>query len=139
MKRSKEDVAQAWSFLENYRGNQLHSEYLHTSRSGSSRIRFLAAGIDERTKKPIIQDVTWAIARITESRFNRDYGCIVAPFMNMRQDFAIISNFNYSAAQHDLASKGLDISWNTKEGKAALGLAPDARIYDDFFFNANRL
>ena len=138
-KYTKDDIAQAWSFLENYRGNQLRSEYLHTSSSGSSRIRFLAAGIDERTKKPIIQDVTWAIARITESRFNLDYGCIVAPFMNMRQDFAIISNFNYAAAAHDLKAKGLNISWNTPEGKKALGLPKDARIYDDYFFNANRL
>jgi hypothetical protein len=139
MKVSKADKAQAWAFLEHYRGASIRSEYLNTSRAGTSRIRFLAAAIDERTGKAEIQDITWAISRITEYRFNRDYGCIVASFMNMRQDYAIMTNFNYSAASHDLEAKGLEVSWNTPEGKKALGLNPDARIYDDYFFNANRM
>jgi hypothetical protein len=137
MKSTKADIAQAWGFLEHYRGQSLRSVYLNTSSSGSSRIRFLS--VDKDPDGFGIQDVTWAIARITESRFNRDYGCIVAPFMNMRQDFAIITNFNYSAASHDLVAKGLGLSWNTPEGKKALGLAADDRIYDSYFFNANRL
>ena len=133
-KHSKADIAQAWAFLEHFRNHSLSAQYLSTSRSGSSRIRFISVDSEGH-----IVDVTWAIARITEDRFNCDYSCIVAPFMNMRQDFAIITNFNYSAASHDLASKGLDLSWNTSEGKKALGLEPDDRIYDTYFFDANRL
>jgi hypothetical protein len=132
-KYTKDEIAQAWTFLEHYRNKAIRSEYLNTSPSGSSRIRFLSADADG------IADITWAIARISGERFNRDKGCIVASFMNMRQDFAIISNFNYTAAAHDLAVKGFEGSWNTPEGKKALGLDPDARIYDTYFFDANRL
>lgn len=138
-KSSKADILCAWNYLEYFRGNQLKSEYLSTSRSGSSRIRFLACALEEVTGKPYIADVTRAIARILGEHFNRDYGCIVAPLMNMRQDFQIVTRFNYRAASHDLEAKGLDLSWNTPEGKKALGLKPDDRIYDDYFFNANRL
>jgi hypothetical protein len=135
MKHSKADIAQAWAFLEPYRNRPLKAEYIHCDhRSGSSRIRFLSTDKDGN-----FSNLSWAIARITESRFNRDYGCIVAPFMNMRQDFAIISNFNYSAASHDLAAKSLDLSWNTPEGKKALGLKEDDNVYDTYFFNASRL
>jgi hypothetical protein len=133
-KWTKDDIAQAWAFLEHFRNRSLRSQYLSTSRSGASRIRFLSVDA-----KGGICDVTWAIARITGHRYNNDYGCIVASFMNMRQDYAIINNFNYSAASHDLRSKGLDISWNTPEGKKALGLDADNRIYDTYFFDANRL
>jgi hypothetical protein len=133
-KWSKDDIDQAWHFLEPFRKHSLHSEYLSTSRSGASRIRFLSADTDGS-----ICDVTWAVARITGCRYNNDYGCIVASFMNMRQDFAIISNFNYSAASHDLNEKGYSLSWNTPEGKAALGLTADDDIYDGYFFDTNRL
>jgi hypothetical protein len=137
-KSSKSDIAQAWAFLEQFKGRQVKAEVQSVSRSGMSRrIRFYAAYIDDRTKEPGIADITWAIARIGGYGMNdrglRVDGC------GMDMCFAVISNFNYLAASHDLASKGLDIYWNTPEGKKALGLEPDARIYDIYFFNANRL
>jgi hypothetical protein len=137
-KYTKSDIAQSWAFLTPFKGRQVKAEVQTVSRSGMSRrIRFYAAYIDGRTNEPGIADITWAIARIGDYGMNdsglRVDGC------GMDMCFLVISNFNYAAASHDLEARGLDISWNTPEGKAALGLDPDARIYDDYFFNANRL
>lgn len=127
MKRSKSEVAQAWAFLEHYRHAKLHAEVMHVSRSGMSRvIKFLSTDFD---------DITWAIARITDNPMT-DNGLRVGG-CGMDMCFAVISSFNYAAAAHDLEGTGL--SWNTEEGREKLGIAKDSRIYDDYFFNANRL
>ena len=134
MKEETPKSTLAWSYLEDFRHASLKAIYLSTSRSGSSRIRFLSV-----SKNSKIVDITWAIACVEGLRFNPDYGCIVTPFMNMSQAFSIISNFNYDAASHDLYANGLGCSWSTSEGKKALNLSPNARVYDTYFFDANTL
>jgi hypothetical protein len=136
MKYSKSTIAEAWRIIEQYRHARVKAEVQTVSRSGMSRcIRFYAATV--YNGKPDIDDITWLLARIggytmTDNGL-RIGGC------GMDMCFAVISNFNYAAAQHDLEVKGFTGSWNTKEGKAALGVAEDALLYNTYFFDANRL
>jgi len=133
-KRSESEIAEAWKLLEQYRHANLKAEVTSVSRSGMSRrIRFYAATLYRG--KPDIDDITYLIARIGDYTMSDDGLRIGGCGMDMR--FHVISNFNCAAAAYDLKAKGLSVSWNTPEGKAALGLAPDDRIYDTYFFNAN--
>lgn len=131
----REAVEIAYNAIEKYRGKSLHKEYVsYNRRSGCAHIKFLSVGDDGR-----IADITWMISRICEYRINDRDGGIVAPFMNMDQAYSIMSGFNYQMARHDLAKIDPALSWNTPEGKKALGLEPDARIYDTYFFDINRM
>ena len=136
MAYTKSEMAQAWETIEQYRGARVKAEVQSVSRSGMSRrIRFYAATIYRG--KPDIDDITWLLARIGGYGMNdsglRVDGC------GMDMCFSVVSNFNYAAASHDLEKKDPGLSWTTPEGCKALGLPAGSRIYDDYFFDANRL
>ena len=128
-------VETAYNAIEEYRGKSLQSVYVyHNRNSGCSHVSFFSVSDNGR-----ITDITWMISRITDYRRNDRDGGLVLSYMNMKQDFAVMSNFNYSMAAHDLAKIDPSLSWNSPEGKKALGLEPDARIYDNYFFDINRM
>jgi hypothetical protein len=127
-KYSKEDIAQAWEIIEQYRGAKLKAEVVSVSRTGMSRrLRFYAACLD-RNGKPNIVDITWLLARLGNYGMNdsglRVDGC------GMDMCFSVISNFNYLAAMH-FTGKTIAELLKTKEC--------GEHIYDDYFFDANRL
>ena len=138
MKYSLKDIAQAWKFIESYRHDSIKATITHVSRSGMSRrMRFLAAHIDPTSKHAELTDITWAIARICDYSMS-DQG-LRADGCGMDMRFSVISNFNYAAAGHDLAAIDPTLSWDSPEGYKALDLPEGSRIYDDYFFDADRL
>lgn len=146
MKYSKADIDRAWAVLDKYKGRAVKAIVSSVSRSGMSRrIEFYATGTEvdyngkAREGKPSIDRITWAIAYVLGYPMNdqglRVDGC------GMDMCFATISNLNYMAAMRDLERRcpGMGLSIHSEDGKAILGLKADDRIYDTYFFNANRL
>lgn len=133
--KKREAVETAYNAIEEYRGKSLHKEYVsYNRRSGCAHIKFLSVSQNGR-----IADITWVVSRICECRINDRDGGIVAPYMNMDQAYSIMSNFNYAMAAYDLNKIDPALSWNSPEGKKALGLKPNALIYDTYFFDINRM
>jgi len=139
MKYSKKDIAQAWNYIESYRNRPIHAEVIHVSRSGMSRrIRFYSVPYDGSS----INDITWSIARICGLGMNdqglRVDGC------GMDMCFSVISNFNYIAWKYDCLKRFPDTDWTLvgyfdTKAKELMGYNQEYRIYDTYFFDANRL
>lgn len=125
-KYTKEEKTQAWNSIEAYRGKTIKAIVTHVSRSGMARwMEFYSVG-EGLDGKESIDRITWQIARIIDAPMNdnglRMDGC------GMDMCFSAISNFNYAACAHDHP----EMTWEERREKFG-------RIYDDYFFNANRM
>jgi len=121
MKYTKEEKKQSIEILQKYRGKQVAAIINKVSRSGMSRkIEFYADGYNR---------IGYYIARIIDYPYNIDKGGITVTGCGMDMIFHVLSNFNYAMATID-TNKTIQELLESKEC--------GERIYDDYFFNADR-
>ena len=115
-----EMMKQAYADIEILRGKEVGVIITNVSKSGMSRqMKFYADGF---------QNVTRAIATITENRYNDKNGTLSVSGCGMDMVFAVLSSLNYKMAQYDT---GKTLQELHKTGECG------ERIYDKYFVNAN--
>ena len=122
MKTTKEQKADAYNYLRQYRHKEIAACVKSVSRSGMNRrIEFYAGKFDR---------IGWYLAQIGEYSYDPDKGMSVSG-CGMDMIFHVISNFNYWAAQYDHKKTLAELT-----GKG--GKLEGQRVYDSYFFDANQ-
>ena len=120
MKHTKEDVKQAWEYLEQFRGKEIAACVKSVSRSGMSRrIEFYADGYNR---------IGYYIAACADYPYDANKGGLKVDGCGMDMVFSVLSNFNYAAAYHDTGKTIQELLKSKECGE---------RIYDKYFFNAD--
>lgn len=119
MKYSKKEQESAFEHLKQYKGKEVAVNITSVSRSGMSRtMQFYADGYNR---------ITYSIAVLLELPHN-DKGLKITG-CGMDMVFHVLSSLNYEMAKR---TTGKNIQELLKTGECG------TRIYDDYFFNADR-